>query len=225
MSVAPFKWDHTKWSTYDQCPLKYLGQWIERWPQGPVSPALLKGRRGHTAVENIIKAGVPDVYGVHPKAMRAVAHVIAQEDKIIEHKITLNRDWEMVPNKSSFVWLTVKMDVAYKATPPDDKTQLHVIDWKTGKTRALEYFEQLDLYRLVAAIAWPADKYLASIVNLDDGGIVDEEKTRAESLASRDKWTERATAMETETRFEPKPNKYCDWCPFANSKGGRCRYG
>lgn len=219
--MTPWKWDYTKWSTYAQCPYKYAATYVWRYPQGPAHPALLKGRRAHTAVENIIKHGAEDVYGVHPKAMLAVRHVIAQEDKIIESKLTFNRTWQMVKNGVPEVWLTVKMDAVYQI--PE---YVHPIDWKTGKTRANAYGEQLDLYRLVSAIMWPSPLYMSSIVNVDDGKITDGDPlTREQALASRDKWTERATTMETDTVFEPKPNEYCFNCPFGNSKGGRCRYG
>lgn len=222
-----FKWDATKWSFYDQCPFKYAAKWVWKFPEAPASEAILKGRRGHVAVENMILHGAEDVYGVHPKALPAIQHVIAQEDKLIESKLTFSRAWEMVPNKHSDVWLTIKMDVVYRATflEPDAVTRVHVIDWKTGKTKAAAYKDQLDLYRLTAATAFPADRYLASIVNVDDGKITEDEQGRAEVLQSRDKWIERATMMETDSKFEPKPNAFCSWCPFANSRGGRCRYG
>lgn len=218
-----FKWDYTKWSFFDTCPFKYHQKYVARMPEGPPSEALLKGRRAHDTVEHMLKSAAPDVYGIHPRALPAIQHVATQGDALIEKKITLSRTWQQVPNGTPGVWLTIKMDAVYKN---EEANLLHLIDWKTGKTRAAEYMEQLDLYRHVGATLWDAGHYLASVVNLDDGKITDSDQmTRAQALQSRDKWIERATQLETETRFEPKPNKFCDWCPFGKSKGGGCRYG
>lgn len=222
MHVA-FKWDYTRWSFYDQCPFKYHEKYIARQPEGKPSAALLNGRKAHDFMEKFLKNEAwAGGYNVHVGAAGAVKEVIAQEDKLIEHKITLNRDWVMVPNKAPTVWLTLKMDVVYQS---EDMEKLDIVDWKTGRTKADTYGEQLDLYRLVAATVWTTPWITAKIVNLDDGKTVGETMSREDALRSRDKWIERATQMETEQAFPMKPNAFCDWCPFGKSKGGRCRYG
>jgi hypothetical protein len=218
-----FRWDYTKWSFFDQCPARYHYRYVLREPEGKPSPQLLHGREMHAAAEKLL-AGTPwpETLKLHPAAARVMSEVVAHEDRLIEHKITLNRDWQMVKPGGPNVWLTVKMDVAYQT---DDGGLLHIIDWKTGKTRAESYSEQLDLYRLTAASIWTAPRIRVAIVNLDDGKVVATEAERADALASKDKWIERATAMETERDFAPKPNAFCQWCPFAASNGGKCRYG
>ena len=214
-----FKWDYTRWSTFDLCPFKYHQRYIERAPEGPPSEALMKGRRAHTVIEAIIRnPRAEDSYGLHVKAASYVQQVSVFDDKLVEHKLTLDRDWKMSRN----VWLTLKMDVVYQT---DDGDTLEVVDWKTGRTKAAEYKEQVRLYSVAAASIWSTPMIRATIVNVDDGAVISETMERARVLEDRPRWDARAALMEKEKRFEPRPNKYCDWCGFGRSKGGRCIYG
>ena len=132
----------------------------------------------------------------------------------------LSQDWSMTNIKPG--WLVIKCDVVYQS---DDMTEVTIDDWKTGKTKNAAYAEELDLYRCAAAHIWSVDRYRIRLVNVDDGKITEQTCTRAEALASREKWDERATLMAVESEWLPRPNQWCRTCAYANSSGGICKFG
>jgi len=91
-----------------------------------------------------------DQVGVNPKTHEVIKHIQACEDKLVEYRLTVDREWKMV--KGSVTWLVVKCDVVRQ---DDAMTTVTIDDWKTGKTKAPAYKEQMELYRVTAASISP----------------------------------------------------------------------
>ena len=222
VSLTKLPWSYTAWDCAlgeHGCPLKYKLRYLDRLkPMGPPPAHLVKGRNAHSAMDGCMH-GSPIPALAHPKTHVLIDAIRGCDDKLIEYKLTVNREWQMGGLKP---WLVVVCDVVRQ---DDAMTVVTIDDWKTGKTRAPAYSEQMSLYRTVAAGVWPADAYVVNLVNLDDGKITTSTTTRAEALAEREKWVDRATELETLSDFSPRPNQFCGNCDFAASNGGPCRFG
>lgn len=216
-------WSYTTWDMVlgeNGCPLKYKLSKIDKLkPVGPPPVHLVKGRNAHEAMDSCMAGGpIPAI--ANPKTHALINLIRGCDDKMVEHNLYLDRNWKRV--NRSVAWLVVKCDVVRQ---DDAMTTVTVDDWKTGKTRAPAYKEQMSLYRTAAASVWAADAYVVNLVNLEDGKVTTSTTTRAEALAEIPKWTERATEFETLTDFSPRPNQFCGNCDFAASNGGPCRFG
>lgn len=217
-----FRWDYTRWSTWQKCPAQYQFRYVDRLPEGPPSEFFVRGRKAHREVERMFMATTvykPD-YEIHPAAARVIQEVAAHEDRLIEYSAKLDTKWSLT---RGLPWLTAKMDAVYQT---DDGEKLHIIDWKTGTSKDSSYSDQLDLYGAVAASIWTTPAIVTSIVNLDTGRVSEQVLQRDDALQRRPVWEQRAAALAADREFLPRPGVHCQWCPFGATKiAGGCKYG
>src|SRR5580700_4088328 len=107
-------WSYTMWDTAlgeFGCPFKFRCRYVDRIrPIGPPPSYFVKGRIAHTAMEGVMRGEITlDQVGVNPKTHEVIKHIQACEDKLVEYRLTVDREWKMV--KGSVTWLVVKCDV------------------------------------------------------------------------------------------------------------------
>ncbi len=232
-------WSFSRYSLYNQCPLKLKLSAIDKIKE-PGSPALIRGRDIHDMAEKYIKGQLPKMpielalfkkeftmlKGRYKKRLKAI---------VVEDNWAFTKDW----NETRWddwvnCWVRIKLDCAHEIKDG----VLIITDWKTGKIRpedVVKYMEQLSLYALAAFLLHP---YLTEVrprlAFLDHGvyfpGPNDEEVVYYPNDVNMLKklWSKRVRPMLNDTKFAPKPNRFCGWCFYRASNkangGGQCKY-
>lgn len=207
-------WSFSRWSTYEQCPLKAKLQFIDRLKTAS-SPALEKGLLFHSNCEFYLKGiikTVPPLLKTFKKELTALRKAKAQS----EVEWTLTKDWRVTTWFSKDAWLRLKIDALERVSP----TTLRVIDWKTGKIRE-EHTEQLGLYALAAFMVEPhVNEVIAELWYFDNGHVTSLTFMREELDQLREDWLDATQAMLNDEEFAPTPNRYCAWCDFSQRATG-----
>jgi hypothetical protein len=119
-------------------------------------------------------------------------------------------------------WVRVVVDHCHSSR---DSKQGVVIDYKTGKTKLQNYDEQLELYAVTMFRHYPKlMEVKAELWYLDLGELNSFTYKRKDTPELEAAWQARVKPMLTDTRFTPKPNDSCRWCPHSKTKGGPCQY-
>ncbi len=135
-------------------------------------------------------------------------------------------------------WVRIKLDIAWQSDIVDDV--LVIRDWKTGKFRPDQqdmYIEQLELYALAGLLLHKhIEKVVPSLGYLDLGRVYPDEDQGEEEIVFYRKdipmliklWAKRTKAMLNDTKFAPRPNKWCYNCHYRKANkangGGQCKY-
>lgn len=230
-------WSFSRYSLYQQCPLKCKLIHIDKLKEPP-SPALERGVRIHEIAENYIKGTLPEepfpeelrLFRTEIKKLRKAYKI---GDVSVEEQWGFTKDWKLTRwDDWANCWLRIKIDVA---TWGAKFTRL-IKDWKTGKFRPdknAEYIEQLELYSLGSMLAEESKSVKARLVYLDEGVVFPDPQgrkgealgwTRADVPALQAKWEDRVRPMLADTIFAPRPNRFCGWCHFRKANGGPCQY-
>lgn len=223
-------WSFSRYSLYQQCPLKCKLIHIDKLKEPP-SAALERGVRIHELAENYIKGvlpedPMPEELRLFDKEIKSLRKAYTKKKAMVEEQWAFDSAWKAV---GWFVgWLRVKIDVARLKGKKLDMT-----DWKTGKFRDaknVEYTEQLELYALAALlVSKNIESVQSRLAYLDEGVIFPSRGkpmvwTRADIPALQAKWSDRVRPMLADTTFAPRPNKFCAWCHFRKANGGPCQY-
>lgn len=231
-------WSFSRWSTYNQCPLKAKLKFIDKMAE-PGSPAMERGSKIHTDIEHYIKGAVPrlhkdaDPTKAFGALFRDLRRAKAKDDDAvsIEDTWAYRADWtETTYDDWSHCWLRIKIDCA-TVEGTEDNVVVGIRDWKTGKYRKQnesDYALQLDLYALGALTLYQDTKEVTvqpTLVYVDEGvthatGVY----TKTDLPRLKKEWTARVKPMLADTKFAPKPNNFCRWCHFRKENGGPCKF-
>lgn len=222
-------WSYSRWSIYDQCPLKAKLTFIDKIPTPPV-PAMDRGNIIHKESENYVDGTVkklPESLKTFDNEYKELRKLHKKGDVYVELNLNFDKHWNLVLDKwSTDIWCRVKIDIVILK---DDQV-IHVTDVKTGKVKDEGYLAQLDLYALAIFLAFDdVDTVIVDLWFVDHGVIKPDEDrpiTYAHTEIERLKkgWEKRVKKMLADRKFIATPNQFCDWCPFTKSKLGNCKY-
>lgn len=230
-------WSFSRYSDYQQCPLKAKLKHIDKIKEPP-NAAMERGAHIGELAEKYIK-GELKALPVELKLFKTEFTMLRKQHKVkpengmvVEDNWAFRKDWtETTWDDWANCWVRIKLDCAHHV----EEDVLKVIDWKTGKHRPdnLEaYMEQLDLYALGALLTYPHINQVQVVLGFLDHGIwepkVPKVYLRAELPGLKKAWEARVKKMLSDTLFAPRPNRFCGWCHFrkANKEngGGQCQY-
>ncbi len=238
------KMSFSKITTYEQCPLKFKFQYINRFPT-KTSPALLLGQTIHSSLEKFFDFG-PD-----KRSLKILKNLFRREWKITRNKLREQGDFEMdqkteiehgkrgllmlenffeselnsePEQREQFVEASLTDEIQFLGRIDrldkvlhDGKEGFRVVDYKTGKLN--ERF--LDFIQLFT-YAWLMNEqgykiYSSSFFYLESNKIV--EKTLSEELfkQTREKLIERSLPVLKsleEDDFKPKKTALCPYCDY-----------
>lgn len=233
MSPFEFSKKHTSWSPsklqmWEECPARAKYKNIDRLPD-PGGPALERGAKLHEQCELYVRGFCKDL---DPELVRAKALLDMLRDAFkqdlaeVEKELAFRADWTSCAWMAPDVYVRFKLDaVLYE---PGKKKAL-VVDHKTGKLKVNgEYQPQIDLYCVALMSAVPElEEVNAQLFFIDSGATVDRKAgvlKRADLLAVRASWDEKAGKMLADDLHAPTPNPGCRWCPYSRAKSGPCKF-
>lgn len=222
-------WSFTRWTTYDVCPTKFKYAYIDKVPQ-PKVPAMERGVAIHKMAEDYIRGAdaLPEELSKFADVFDALAAEQAAGNCRVEEAWAFKSDWSKTHwGDYADCWLRVKADcVVY-----EDKDDITIIDWKTGKYwpfLAERYMQQLELYAL-SAFMWLEDVNVVypKLYYLDIGKVYPDGKryTRDDVPYLDRKWRELVQPMMDDEEYKPTPGRHvCRFCPYSRAKGGPCEF-
>ena len=218
----PPQWSYSRFTTYEQCPLKAKLRYIDWYrDDGPGGAAANRGTEIHKLAEDWLRAKrtgpIPPIF----EHFRETLLKLRRLQAVPELAIGLKRDWSLCAFDAPDYWWHGELDALAMLTP----RSAWIVDWKSGKVYP-EHVMQLELYALVAFLA---DPYLDS-VQVDDA-YVDQKKMIGNLYLRRQVptlqaiWERRTTPMFNDRAFAPCPNFLCKYCEFRKELGsGLCQY-
>lgn len=230
----PTAWSYSRLSQYRKCPRQFFFAIVEKRPI-PKAPAMERGTAVHDGIQRYIEGKAKALPKLPPnqkgEAFSMTAPVVALYKRLrtlkaqCELEYAVDEKWRPSSWFDPTTWLRAKLDA--RLWVPKDKVS-EVYDHKTGKERAEEHAEQLEIY---AAVEWQhqplAEEVRASMVYADGGGITTAVFTDRETTLKRlmKKWAKEAKPMLTDRKFKATPGSECKWCPFSSRRGGPCDKG
>jgi hypothetical protein len=222
-------WTISALKDFETCPAKYRwsylfepADWLElgyRVVPYKGSPAMDRGTEIHQTCENFL-LGTGDLHREIKPAWRSLIEGLRNFEAKPEAQWEVTEGWHpMTPDDT--LWLRAKIDVHYQ--PSADV--LHVIDYKTGKPYNAN-IEQVEVYALMGfALHDDVNTVVGELWYLDHEEPHEKafHRTQAPKLAR--KWEQRAARMLEAVKYPPRPNRFCNWCPYNASKGGPCAAG
>ncbi len=220
-------WSYSRWSTYNQCPLKFKLMNIDKIKEEK-SEALLNGIRVHNLADGFIKGTIKRL----PKELKHFAedfkHLKEQYEAgnvDAEQMLCFDKDWNFVKDKfSKEVWVRIKTDSTFLG----DDGDIIIIDFKTGKVKEDGYIEQLELYVLSAFKVYEGIQEVSVELWFLDHDVVRPKKplvfTPKDEKRLQKEWENRIKPMYKDRQFKATPNRYCGWCSYRKSNGGPCKH-
>lgn len=211
----PTRWSYSQWSTWRDCPAQYAYSYIHKLPW-PVNAAAQRGTLLHTMAEDYVTGKVADV----PFDLKKISKFLKdlkERQAIAEQTWMLNKQWSPVADKS-VAWIKAIVDVHYV-----EGDVLHLRDYKSGKEYAT-HNDQLELYGIIGLQMYPLVKRADLGAIYIDGGFSGAEGSIIRPMLPKliEKWDQRARDMENDQTFIANPGYKCQWCPYAQGKGGPC---
>lgn len=230
-------WSYSRWNLWDQCGYKAKLKFIEKRLE-PGSAAMDHGNEVHKGIETYLKGLVSRVHkDWNPNVFGALLRDLRKQRKkdpasvFIEDTWAFRDDWsETTWDDWNGCWLRVKIDCAV-VMRDGDHVLVTIRDWKTGRFRKndeLGYATQLDLYALSALMKYRDAKTITvtpSLVYIDEG--VEHSPrtyTKDDLKALKKEWETRVKPMLKDTKFPPKPNRWCNFCHFRAQNNGPCKF-
>jgi hypothetical protein len=221
-------WTISALKDFETCPAKYQYSYLFEaadWRKlgykvvpDKGSPAMQRGTDIHATCESYL-LGTVGVEGLHKDigpAWRSLLHGLKYMNAVPEQQWELEQGWH--PKDDGELWVRMKIDAHYR--PSADC--LVIIDFKTGKPYP-QNMEQVEVYAL-AGFAMHDDVNLikGELWYLDHDEPHEKAFTRAQAPKLARKWEQRADRLLTAVKYPPKPNRFCNWCPYNALKGGPC---
>ena len=202
---------------YEQCPLKYKFNRIDKLPE-PSGDAASRGTLIHAELEHLIN-GELQLMTNDVKHMRPKIDAWRDSKAKPEMQFSVNGQWLAVEYGNPTAMLRGVIDLYI-----EDGNIATVIDFKTGKDR--DYSDQVTVYAAVILASKPhIDKVKIAIE------FVDLKKTTEYATITRDQLEElkasiarRMYIIGNDQIFAPNPSFLCRFCHYRNDNGGPCRW-
>lgn len=216
-------WSYSRYSSHKFCPYKAKLTIIDGFKEPP-NKAMGRGNDIHKKGENFLKGDIKEVPKEYKKFFNKHMLNLRKHNAYPEDNICVDKNWKLCNwNDWGKVWGRIRLDVNYEFKPGWVK----FIDFKTGKVKESDHYEQLDLYALAIFLSY--DELLGAegeLWYLDSGHILTRSYTYSEKkLASLKKWwLAKIKKMMADKVFPYNPNYYCGSCHFRKSNNGPCKY-
>ena len=215
-------WSYSRYSDYETCPQQARYKYVEKLPQEE-NPAMERGKNAHDDIAAYLRGDYPDEkaheltgwehFGEMFEALRDL-------EPLVEQQWGFMKQWSPTTWFGKDVWFRSVVDAAviYADGTAD------VIDHKTGKARP-EHAQQAELYAISVFLRHHVGGVTVRFWYLDHGteSVYRFGKIDAEPLIQ--KWNGKVKRMLSDEIMAPKPGHHCNWCDFAKSKDGPCKYG
>lgn len=197
---------------FDNCPLRYKMQRVDKKIVDPGGDASLYGERVHKSLEDRLKDGtaLPAETARYEGLVTAVENKMAHGDLRVEQEYTLNENFEPTGWWDADAWFRSKLDVLVLF-----KNTAVVLDWKTGKHRP--DFEQLELFAMQVFYHHPEiNRVRCGFIWLKDGMLDSQVYTRDNLSAYVDNLLTKVHRIENALKSDTwpaKPSGLCRFCP------------
>jgi len=232
MKYAPYS--YSKIGTFQQCPLKYKFQYIDKVPvdQAP-SPAIERGLAAHKFAEDYFTSGILQITGQFPDSFVDWLTSIDPVHTLAEFKLGVTEALDAVEYDDPSAFIRGIADVIVI-----QGDRLTIYDLKTGsvtKNRKevwpdtlKKHRTQCGLYAEMVSLAlhelFDMDQPVESApYYMDLLGPQPEPVPVDESLPILNRIKKNCLAVEQCVSFPARPNRFCGWCPYSKSNGGPCK--
>ena len=218
-ATSATRWSYSQLKLYEGCALSWKFAYLDRLDQGPKHPSAARGIAIHRELEKFV--GNPRARKV-PATLTRLANRILAAKKLgarPEAEVYLDRAWRRVKKKGA--WGVVKIDLHWQ-----DGERLWVADLKTGRVR--DYADQGRIYLAGLVNLFPTARTFSAEEWYTDGQVMPRRLAvfnRAQVLGIQRELALRVDRMHGDREWKARPGAACQWCPFAKSRGGPCRYG
>lgn len=233
MSNGVKAWSYSRYADYKQCPYKFKCKHILRLPD-PGSPAMARGNTIHKEAEDYVAGRLkkqPGSLKEFKDQFEELRQLYKEGVASVELQWGFSHDWEPAQKGHGDpfgwfgynTWLRIKADVSINY----GDGEAEIIDHKTGKKYTTNE-EQVELFSTGPFMRDPkVMKITTRLWYLDVPGLegeVTREYTRKDFLAIKRDWNRKIVPMFEDSRFAPKPNDRCKWCPYSAAEGGPCKF-
>lgn len=212
-------WSYSRWSTYDKCPKQAQFKYVDKLSEEE-NAAMIGGKEAHDEIAEYLR-------GDRQGPVRGWEHFQVLFEQLRDLEPLIEQQWGFRVNWTPTGWFakdTWFRSVLDAAVIYDDATA-DVVDHKTGKSHP-SHAQQAELYAVSVFLRYPhVARVTVRFWYLDSGAesVYRFGKRDADGIIAT--WTKRAQKMLSDTLLAPRPGAHCNWCSFAKSKGGPCKYG
>lgn len=221
-------WSYSRLAVYRKCPRQFKYKFVDKLPE-PKSAAMERGTAIHEVLQHYVegkKAKLPDELKLSMgQELRDLYMRLRKAKAKCELEYAVDRAWAPTSWFDPTTWTRAKLDVELHL-PMENAAE--VIDTKTGKVRAAEHAEQLEIYAVVEWSHRPLlDEVRAAMAYVDQGKLTWAVFTDREATLKRlrRKWEREAKPVLADRVYRAAPSKECSWCPFSGRRRGPCDKG
>jgi CRISPR/Cas system-associated exonuclease Cas4 (RecB family) len=213
-------WSHSRWDTYEACPLTAKFKYIEKLEEEQ-GDAAKRGQRIHEEAEALLSSNgslTPEL----EVFSKEFAKLKSKKNVKSEALWAFTDQWVPTGWFDKDCWCRVKTDAHYLTKR---NSVLVVIDYKTGKIRETKHEKQMELYALAGMLQYPNVRTIQTeLWYIDQGEIHDSQFDASERDDLIKKWQARIKRMLSDETFKPCPGTHCRWCSYSRKKGGPCGF-
>jgi hypothetical protein len=223
-------WSYGRWRDWYKCPLFAKLKHLDKLPE-PGSPAMERGSRIDDGITNYLRKtkGAKLPSEVVAKLRPMYESLRKERNLFVNEMWGFDRQWQPVAwNDWDRCWLRVKVDMGHLDL---EENVLYLFDNKTGRYKPEEtvtYGEQNEIYTAGGAAQFSEVDYVVPRFVYTDHGILHPPESemidQRQAGALQKKWTKKVQPMFADKRFNPKPGRACQWCPYSKAKNGPCKY-
>lgn len=214
-------WSFSALKLYEECPAKYKYEKIDKVPYEKPA-AMQRGIDIHKKAESFLKG---EEMLPQPELMQfgAMFQELRGLEPLVEQQWGFTADWKATG------WFAKGRNATWLRVIPDavvlyEDGEAEIIDFKTGKPWG-DNSDQMELFAVATFSRYPELHEVTTRLWYVDTGDEVVETYPKKGLAKRKRaWEDRVEPLFNETRFPPKPNRRCNWCPFSRANGGPCKY-
>jgi CRISPR/Cas system-associated exonuclease Cas4 (RecB family) len=219
--MAKLALSHSRLSDFEQCPRKFYLKYIEKsFPDESDNPNFVRGNNIHKQLENYLtwktvgqtKMEPPKLSPESVNVVPIIDNLVAKMDVVMgEQQIATDFNWnkcgwfggDVVKYRCILDLVGLKSDMAA------------IVDYKTGKVRDYSgWGGQLHLNSAVIMSIYPeVQKVNCAYLYVDHKVTKPITVTRAELPQLQGHFDSKHERVANETKFDPKINEFCKWCP------------
>lgn len=216
-------WSYSRYATYATCPFQAKCKFVDKLPEEE-GPALQRGKDAHDDAAAYLRGDMTDEQAAERIPgwgdFADVFRQLRSLEPLVEQQWGFGKNWAPTTWFGKDVRFRSVLDAA--AIYADGTAD--VVDHKTGKPRP-DHGQQAELYAISVMLRHHVNQVTVRFWYLDHGSesVYRFSKSDVEPLIA--KWDKATKRMLSDTIMAPKPGAHCNWCSFAKSKDGPCRYG
>jgi hypothetical protein len=213
-------WSFSRYHDHKECPRRAKLKHLDKVPEGPKGPALIRGEHIHKLAEDFVGSKLKKL----PSDLKNFTKefvMLRKKKAVTEGKWAMTVGWKVCDFFDwATAWCRVVLDSHYA-----EKKRARVIDYKTGKIYG-DNDEQMELYAIAGFEHYPdVDEIDTELWYLDQGELQKKTYRRKDLPALQKKWKRKVIPILTDKRFPPRPGQQCSYCAYSirkhNPKAGK----